>query len=218
MEKPFRGTVPPDLKLIETLALHPGEPLRHPALHLDRMQAGARDLGISFDRAEAEAALCAVVPDGPTRLRATLDRTGRFQIATAPLAPAPETWNVVIAAAPIDAGDPWRRVKSTRREVYDRTRAHLPEGVDEAIFLNMTGALAEGTITNLYVERDGTLLTPPLTSGALPGTMRRAMIAAGRAQEATLTPADLREGRLYLSNALRGLIPARLIPPDTGLG
>jgi len=211
VEKPVRGPVPPDLKLIETMALGPGSPPERLALHLDRMQSAARDLGIPFDRTGARAALGAVAPAGPTRLRATLDRAGRFEIATAPLPAAPAIWTVAIATPRIRADDPWRRVKSTCRETYDRTRAALPAGVDEAIFLNLAGELAEGTITNLYVERDGILLTPPLTSGALPGTMRRALIAEGRAREATLTPADLREGQMYLSNALRGLVPARLV-------
>ena len=32
--------------------------------------------------------------------------------------------------------------------------------------------VAEGARSNVFVERDGCLLTPPLSSGALPGVLR----------------------------------------------
>jgi para-aminobenzoate synthetase/4-amino-4-deoxychorismate lyase len=66
-----------------------------------------------------------------------------------------------------------------------------------------------GCITNLFVERDGTLLTPPASLGLLPGVLRAELLAEGRAREAELTLADLANG-FFIGNALRGLIAARL--------
>ncbi|MGB1236737.1 MAG: aminotransferase class IV, partial [Pseudomonadales bacterium] len=41
------------------------------------------------------------------------------------------------------------------------------------IFLNSRGYVAEGTITNVFVEDDaGILLTPAVSAGALPGILR----------------------------------------------
>ncbi|MFN3459206.1 MAG: aminotransferase class IV, partial [Novosphingobium sp.] len=57
---------------------------------------------------------------------------------------------------------------------------------------------------------DGKLLTPRAELGLLPGVLRRSLIEAGRAEEADLTLDDLAGGFL-VGNALRGLIPARLL-------
>ena len=70
--------------------------------------------------------------------------------------------------------------------------------------------MTEGCITNLFVERDGRLLTPPAQLGLLPGVLRRSLIEAGRAVEAELTLDDLKDGFL-IGNAVRGLVPARLL-------
>ena len=66
-------------------------------------------------------------------------------------------------------------------------------------------------ITNLFLRRNGKLLTPPLASGLLPGVLRQSLLDSGEAVEAFLMPADLDEGELFMGNALRGLIPAQLI-------
>jgi para-aminobenzoate synthetase/4-amino-4-deoxychorismate lyase len=72
--------------------------------------------------------------------------------------------------------------------------------------------LAEGSITNLFIERDGTLLTPPLSSGLLPGTLRAELIATGRAIEQLLTLADLEAAEaIWLGNSVRGLLRAQWI-------
>ena len=71
------------------------------------------------------------------------------------------------------------------------------------------GQLTEGSRTNLFVERGGRLLTPPLSRGLMPGILRAKLIEEGRAEEAELTPDDL-EGEFYIGNIVRGLIPARL--------
>ena len=80
------------------------------------------------------------------------------------------------------------------------------------ILLNEAGRPAEGTIANLAVELDGALWTPPLEEGLLPGVQRAAMLADGVLRERTLTVSDLRRaGRLWLVNALRGRVEARLV-------
>ena len=47
------------------------------------------------------------------------------------------------------------------------------------MFLNERGEVTEGSRTNVFVERDGVWLTPPLSCGALDGCLRREMIEAG---------------------------------------
>lgn len=59
-------------------------------------------------------------------------------------------------------------------------------GMDDALLLNTAGELCCGTTANLFVLRDGTWLTPPLSSGCLPGVMRARALASGQCQEAWL--------------------------------
>ena len=66
-----------------------------------------------------------------------------------------------------------------------------------------------GRRTNLFVERNGRLLTPPLSRGVMPGILRGKLIEEGKAEEADLTPKDLESG-FYVGNIVRGLIPAIL--------
>jgi para-aminobenzoate synthetase/4-amino-4-deoxychorismate lyase len=62
----------------------------------------------------------------------------------------------------------------------------------------------------VFVERGGKLLTPPSGLGLLPGVLRRSLIDEGRAEEAELRLEDLEQG-FFIGNALRGLIPAKLL-------
>ena len=79
------------------------------------------------------------------------------------------------------------------------------------ILLNLNGHVCEGTITSVFVERDGKLLTPPLSDGLLAGVLRAQLLETGQAIEHPLFPADLQVDPLFVGNSLRGLIPARLV-------
>jgi len=47
------------------------------------------------------------------------------------------------------------------------------QGADDAIILNTSGKVAEGSSCNLFIVRDGTLITAPITSDILEGITRR---------------------------------------------
>jgi para-aminobenzoate synthetase/4-amino-4-deoxychorismate lyase len=112
---------------------------------------------------------------------------------------------------PVDPGD-WRlRHKSSDRGFYEAgLDAARGAGAAEALFVRDDGLVTEGCFTNLFVERDGMLLTPPTALGLLPGVLRRSLLDAGRAVETELTLDDLADGFL-IGNAVRGLVPARLL-------
>ncbi|GAA4219417.1 4-amino-4-deoxychorismate lyase [Sagittula marina] len=212
MEKPFRH-VPDGTRLIETMLWQPGGGVALAARHRDRLCLSARRLGFDFDPSTFYRALNEVSGDAPRRLRLTLDASGVVDMSCAP-APSPAMlWRVAVAPHRLASDDPWLRVKSTRRAIYDAARADLPDGVDELIFLNEDGHLAEGTICNVLVERDDGWVTPPLTDGALPGVMRAELLARGEVRVASVTLKQLTAApRLRLCNALRGQIEARLVP------
>lgn len=199
----------PDTRLIETFAWDGSGFCRRDA-HLARARASASALGFSWDAAAIDAALAGVTGSLPLRVRLTLGRAGDAQVTTGPLTANPPLWRFALADARLSSADPLLRHKTTQRALYDRTRAALPEGIDEVLFLNERGELCEGTITNLFVQDGQELLTPPLSSGCLPGILRAELLARGQAREATLTPADLGGAQVFMGNALRGLIVARL--------
>lgn len=194
------------LRLIETV-LWDGTTCPRLPLHLARLQAGAAALGWRCDAAAARAALTAP-PGIPARLRLTLDRAGTVEVTRAPLPPSPPEWRLGLAAARLDSADPWLRIKSTRRAAYDSARAALPDGLDEVLFVNERGEVCDGTITTLFFDRGAGLRTPPLGCGLLPGVLRAELLASGACHEETLPAADLPRVRLWVGNALRGLMPA----------
>src|SRR5262249_8355657 len=86
------------------------------------------------------------------------------------------------------------------------------EGFDEVLFLNERNELTEGAISNLFIRRKGRLLTPPLTSGLLPGIYRRHILETDpTAEEAILTLEDLQTADANsICNSARGMNQAHL--------
>lgn len=114
---------------------------------------------------------------------------------------------VAVRPLPVDPSDFRLRYKTTDRRFLDLARQR--EDAYETIFVDPDGQLTEGSRTSIFVERDGRLLTPPISRGLMPGILRAKLIEGGKAEEADLTPADLQDG-FYIGNVVRGLIPARL--------
>ena len=94
--------------------------------------------------------------------------------------------------------------KTSDRRVYDVEG--LADGV-HPIFIDADGHVTEGAIWNVFVERDGKMLTPPLSRGVLPGVLRRELLESGKAVEVDLNADDLAGGFL-VGNSVRGLMGA----------
>ncbi|MBT9523070.1 MAG: aminodeoxychorismate synthase component I [Dechloromonas sp.] len=207
----FLGDCDPGLLLIETLRREDGQ-YPHLAGHLERLRRSAAWLGFACDETRVAELLAAQPIAGTWRVRLTLAKDGCIDVQAFPLGVEPSgTRHAVQAAAAIESGYPLRRHKTTDRAQYDAALKALdgdPQLFD-VVFLNERGEVAEGARSNVFVERDGVLLTPPLASGALPGVLRAALLANGQAREAVLWPEDLADG-FYLGNALRGLVRVSL--------
>jgi branched-chain amino acid aminotransferase len=86
-------------------------------------------------------------------------------------------------------------------------------GADDALLLNDRGLVAEASSSNVFVVRDGRLLTPRLGSGLLPGVTRGVILelAAERgipAAEVDLRPEDLSEAaEIFISNSIIEIMP-----------
>lgn len=198
--------------LIETMAFDPEAGIPRLERHLARMKASAERFGFSFDRHDARNELQAATfrLRTPRRIRLVLAASGALAIEVAPL-PVPRAgpMEVRIVPRPVAASDFRLRHKTSDRGFYDA--AQRSAGTDEIIFADADGYLTEGSFTSLFVERDGMLVTPPLSRGLLPGVLRAELIDAGRAVEGELVASDLTGGFL-IGNALRGLMPAIVAP------
>jgi 4-amino-4-deoxychorismate lyase len=206
MESAFHQT---DLRLIETILW---DGARFPRLdqHLARLAASAALLGFVHDPKAVTRALAAVDGPDPMRVRLTLGRAGDVRMSAAALPEAKSEWRIAVSPMRLTSNDPRLRHKTTDRKLYDETRAALPKGIDEVIFLNERGEVGEGTITTVFFDLGDGICTPPLACGCLPGILRAEMLATGQAREAVLAAAELPRARLWVGNSLRGMIPAGL--------
>jgi len=205
---------PASFDLIETMRFTPEDGIPLLELHLERIKASAAHLGFVFDRHAVRNAIQALCFDAerPAKLRLVAARSGAYALELADMPEGlPEPATVAVLPLPVDSGD-WRlRHKTSDRGFYEAgLAAAKAAGAHEAIFLRDDGLVTEGCFTNIFVERDGTLLTPPARLGLLPGVLRRSLIDQGRAIEAELELDDLAGGFL-IGNALRGLVTARML-------
>jgi branched-chain amino acid aminotransferase len=72
-------------------------------------------------------------------------------------------------------------------------------GYDEAILLDDRGMVCEGSGENIFVVRDGEILTPPQSASILDGINRKSVIQIARDLGYTVVERDIARGELYLA-------------------
>lgn len=204
------------MRLLETMRAEDGR-IALLDRHLDRLGRSAAHFDYPLDIDAVREQLVAVASEsGTLGIRLTLGPEGDVEVSTWALTDEPFR-TVVLHPEPMpEAGGPFCAHKTTWREHYRRRYEWArARGADEAVVVNVRGEVTEGTRTSLWVERDGRLWTPPLASGGLPGVMRaHVLVTRPEAGEVVLTPDDLPSAdALFLSNALRGWMPVRLLNP-----
>ncbi|MEO9634036.1 MAG: aminodeoxychorismate synthase component I [Parasphingorhabdus sp.] len=195
--------------LIETMAFDPAHGIARLEPHLERMKASAGRLEFEFDRHAARNAIQAVTfhQESPAMVRLMLAQSGALAIEVKPL-PAPIDGPVPCQLVPMKADPQDFRLhnKTSDRRVYQVATEDGAQGEGvHPIFVDSEGFITEGAIWNIFVERDGKLLTPPLARGVLPGVLRAELLESGQAVEADLRAADLAGGFL-VGNSVRGLV------------
>lgn len=197
--------------LIETMRFDPVEGVQRLEAHFTRLKASADRFGFQFDRHGARNNLQSATfrLKSAARVRLRLSPAGAVAIEVTPM-PAFAEVPVQVRAVPLTvAADDFRLChKTSAREFYDDARRN--SGAAEVVLVNAEGFVTEGSMTNIFVERGGKLLTPPAELGLLPGVLRAELIERGRAVESHLRVGDLAGGFL-IGNALRGLVPAQLV-------
>jgi branched-chain amino acid aminotransferase len=219
--------------LFETLKAF-GRRIRFLPEHLDRLSLSARLLEFPADRARLHQALLETAERLPwpvSRLRLTLTRgdmagfeacnkTGRFVIAAVPYREPDAAERQAGAAclwAPNQRVNPLSHLPQMKRGNYAdclyAARFARRHGAREALFRTGEGEVLEGATSNLFLIRDGRLLTPPAGDLVLAGILRRQTLLAAAelglpALETAVTETDLlRADEAFLSNALIDLLP-----------
>jgi para-aminobenzoate synthetase/4-amino-4-deoxychorismate lyase len=196
--------------LIETMRFDPMDGLLRLKAHMARLRASADVLGFALDhhgvRNELQAATFRLRE--ACRVRLLLSRDGTSAVQVTPLPPPPEgPVPVAIFAREAAAEDIRLCHKTSDRRVYPAR----PAGAFEVVMRDAEGWLTEGSFTNLFVpDAGGRLRTPPLARGLLPGILRGELIEAGEAYEDEIGDDEL-DKNFFVGNALRGLLPARLL-------
>ena len=200
-----------EFDLIETMRFDPEHGVVDLDRHVDRLTASADDLDFQFDRHAARNELQAATfrRKEPAMVRLLLSPTGSMAIELKPLPETPAgPVDAVVRPLPVDASDFRLRYKTTARRFLEEARRE--GGAFETIFTDPQGRLTEGSFTNIFIERDGRLVTPPAARGLLPGLLRQQLLDDGKAVEGDLHVEDIKAGFL-IGNMVRGLMPARLV-------
>lgn len=91
------------------------------------------------------------------------------------------------------------------------------KGLDDAILFNQSGTIADATIANVFVIKDGIIITPPLQDGPVGGVMRKYLLHCFKEnlfpfKEESLTIDDVLESsEVFLTNVIIGIKSVRKI-------
>ena len=88
-------------------------------------------------------------------------------------------------------------------------KRHAKEmGIQEPVFLNTKGEIAEGATTNIFFIKDNQIIAPPLSCGMLPGIIREYLYSTYPIKEQIILPEDMGEfDEMFLTNSLLGIMP-----------
>ena len=175
--------------------------------HMNRLLSSAEyfNVPIAPDQLETLLVEFAATLLAPSKVRVQLKLNGMASIEAVPLAAGdkPQPVRVGLAKEPVDSSSIWLYHKTTQRQVYTDALASRPD-CDDVLLWNERGELTEASSSNIVLELDGELVTPPNSSGLLSGTLRESLLQNGRISERTLTLDDLKRcDQIFLINSVR---------------
>ena len=218
--------------VFETLRVYDGVPfaLRRHLERLARSAAGMR-LPVPDPGVLREAVDSVVAANGLThgRLRITVtggpgplgsdrgDARPTVIVAGAALPPWPPTTDVVVVPWPRNERGALVGLKTVSYGENVVALAYARDrGAGEAVFGNLAGNLCEGTGTNVFVGIGGRLVTPPLSSGCLPGVTRDLLLEELDVAEDDLPLPDLGAAdEAFVSSSTREVQPIRAVDGRT---
>ncbi|SDR23823.1 aminotransferase class IV [Thermostaphylospora chromogena] len=219
--------------VFETVKSVNGEPFAL-TRHLDRLRVSAQRMDLPEPDVEAIAdgvrACLAAAPRWPLgRIRITYtsgpgplgsDRGGQgctSIVIVGEQKPFPPTADVTVVPWPRNERGVLSGVKSTSYGDNARALAYAKaRGGGEAIFGNLAGNLCEGTGSNIFIVRDGRLVTPTLSSGCLAGVTRALVLEwFGGTEEDVPLSALYEAEEAFLTSTTRDVQPIRMVDDTT---
>jgi branched-chain amino acid aminotransferase len=224
----------------ETLRTYGGRPF-HLDRHLERLRRSAERLAIPLPAAESLArdldALLARAANEESYIRIIVTR-GRGDISynfdrvkgpkvvmvVKPLAPFPAAYHtdgvpVILSSVRRNspqALDPAIKSCNLLNNIL-AVREAQAKGAFEPVMLNEIGEVAETASANVFLVKDGTLLTPPLDAGNLPGVTRRVVLelAAGLGLPCREEPVAVKDllaaDEVFITSTLKEVLPVATI-------
>lgn len=203
--------MPPDFCLLETMRVSDGNIFLLPR-HLNRLSASARHFGFVCDIAAVRNSVMAASAKQTESItaRLLLSNNGGHKLQFRAL-PDENPTTLRTSSFAVNSSDTMLRHKTTSRNVYERAREGMPKETD-ALLTNEREEITETTIANVAVKREGVWITPPVSCGLLPGTMRAQLLEEGEIQEGIVRLEHIApDESIRCFNAVRGIWEARLI-------
>lgn len=83
----------------------------------------------------------------------------------------------------------------------------LKEGYNEVIFLNEKGYVCEGSLSNIFIVKNGIIFTPKVNNGLLPGVVRDYIIKKYNVVEKEITLDEaMNADEIFITNSLLGIM------------
>lgn len=103
-------------------------------------------------------------------------------------------------------------IKTTSALIYVLAGIYRKENkLDESLILNQYGRVAESLSSNIFIVKEKTIITPPLSEGCIEGTMRRTIIDLAPGSGYDIVEKGVLEKNLveaeevFLTNAIQGI-------------
>lgn len=152
------------------------------------------------------------------KIRLLLSKSGNISISSEVIINHDNTlaFTVVVSDEVVDSNDPMLFHKTSLRNFYSEQfqKYNAKTNCFDVLFINERSELTEGSFTNLFIKKDDIYYTPPIECGLLSGIYRQQLLNDDqlKAVEKRLYLDDLKNAdQIYLCNAIRGLVPVKLI-------
>lgn len=206
--------VAPSFRLLETMRWDPGQGYFLLDGHLNRMETSAAFFQFPFDRDKTLSTLHADAASWSgesRRVRVLIDHAGNVQLESASIdqnfCDGPDlavTMTASLDGERQDISSPLWYHKTTQRKFYDQARERYP-GCDDVLLVNRNDHVMEFTNGNIVMKFGDEYITPPLSSGLLPGVYREHLIASRKVIEREIPILDLYSAdAVYFINSVRG--------------
>ncbi len=192
-----------DYKIIETMNVCNGEILFLDK-HLERLKKTALALGFKFDNIDF-----INLKDGILRL--LLSKDGSYTIEINDFIEH-KTNKIIISKNRVNSNEKFLYYKTTIRPWYDDVNMKIKNNeIYDEIFLNEYDEITEGSRSNIVIQKDDMLYTPPIKCGLLNGIFRDELVRNKQCIEKKLYIHDLiNADKIFCINSVRGMIEVNL--------